>query len=137
MSGQLQRRVHAAPKHRSRVLTTQVLSSKSVQRDDSMEVDEVRIEAGGEVVKISPRRAGSPRSAKIAVKRNPDTGQLEEVAAEVQWYKCRFEGCEGTEEGPCGHRNGYCGPCATKLEEERQWFQQQENGPWPRAESEK
>ena len=99
MSGRLQGRVYAVPKYRSKVLTTQVVDSsgKPVRRSEEMEVDnprvpdrgsegmevdnprvpcrrsedhDVRIEALGEVVQISPQKAGSPRSVKIAVRKN-------------------------------------------------------------------
>ena len=86
------------------------------------ENNEAQIEALGEVMKISPRGVGSPQSVKFAVKKNPSTGQTEEVAAELNWYKCEFEECEGTPENPCGHSHGYCGPCAETHEKERPWF---------------
>ena len=47
---------------------------------------DVRIEALGEVVQISPRRAGSPRSVKIAVRKNPSL----ELASKQFLYFKRF-----------------------------------------------
>ena len=45
MSGRLQGRVYAAPKHRSRVLTTQLVDSSRtpVRRSEDMEVDNPRV----------------------------------------------------------------------------------------------
>ena len=95
VSGRLKGRVYAAPKSLGRArlagVTAQVVDSSRApgRRSEDMEVDnqdgEVQIQALGEVMKISPRGAGSPQSVKFAVKKNSSTGQTEGVAAEVKW----------------------------------------------------
>ena len=145
VSRRLKGGVYAAPKSLGRRLggvTAQVVNSsrEPARGGNDMEVDhqegEVQIKAHGEVITVSPRGAGSPQSVKFAVKKDPNTGQLEEIAAEVQWFECKFDGCEGTPEAPCGQNDGkheyYCGPCSRKNEKEREWFRQQQDVPWPR-----
>ena len=131
--------VFAAPKSLGRRLggvTAQVVNSSREpgRGGNDMEVDhqdgEVRIQGHGEDITVSPRGAGSPKSVKFAMKKNPETGHLEEIAAEVQWHKCAVEGCEGTMKEPCGWNDGtreyYCRFCSGKNEEEREWFRQQQ-----------
>ena len=92
--------------------------------DRRSENHDMEVEALGEIVKISPRGAGSPRSVKIAARKDKSTGQTEEVAVQANWYRCVHPECVGTPQKPCGYKDGYCTACSENHERERQQFRQ-------------
>ena len=104
-------RPQGRPKNRAKMVIQQVVPGEKG--------DEMEVQVHGESVEISPRGAGSPRSAEVALKMNEETGQPAEGAVRVESYQLEIPDCQGTVQNPCERWNKYCACSNESLKQEK------------------